>query len=84
MSGRAVSLAVKLWGVRLIFLEDVINSSQKHSCNSDDNKKLVCALMVPFLYIILAYVGISGFVIVFTVMPIAKELFESTDTPWKF
>lgn len=51
---------------------------------SEANKKLVCALMVPFLYIILAYVGISGFVIVFTVMPIAKELFESTNTPWKF
>lgn len=51
---------------------------------SEANKKFVCALLVPLLYAILSFVGISGFVLVFTVMPIAKELFESTDTPWRF
>ncbi|MBO5556425.1 MAG: hypothetical protein J5927_04505 [Oscillospiraceae bacterium] len=51
---------------------------------SDSNKKFVCALLVPLLYAILSFVGISGFVIVFTVMPIAKDLFEKTDTPWAF
>ena len=51
---------------------------------SEGNKKFVCALLVPLLYAILSFVGISGFVIVFTVMPIAKDLFEKTDTPWAF
>lgn len=50
---------------------------------SDANKKFACAALVPVLYFILSYVGISGFVLVFTIMPIAKELFESTDTPWR-
>lgn len=50
---------------------------------SEANKKFACAALVPVLYFILSYVGISGFVLVFTIMPIAKELFESTDTPWR-
>ena len=50
---------------------------------SEANKKFACAALVPVLYFILSYVGISGFVLVFTIMPIAKELFENTNTPWR-
>ena len=38
-------------------------------------------LLFPVLYFILCYVGISGFVVVFTVLPIAKTIYEETDTP---
>lgn len=51
--------------------------------SSDANKKFLCVLLVPVLYFILSYVGISGFVLVFTIMPIAKNLFEVTDAPWR-
>lgn len=51
--------------------------------SSDANKKFMCVMLVPVLYFILSYVGISGFVLVFTIMPIAKNLFESTDAPWR-
>lgn len=51
--------------------------------SSDANKKFLCVLLVPVLYFILSYVGISGFVLVFTIMPIAKNLFEQTDAPWR-
>lgn len=47
-------------------------------------QKFFCALIVPFLYSVLSYAGISGFVIVFTIMPIARDLFRETDTPWAF
>lgn len=51
--------------------------------SSDANKKFMCVMLVPVLYFILSYVGISGFVLVFTIMPIAKNLFEATDAPWR-
>lgn len=51
--------------------------------SSHDNQKFLCVLLVPVLYFILSYVGISGFVLVFTIMPIAKNLFEATDAPWR-
>ena len=51
--------------------------------SSEANKKFMCVLLVPVLYFILSYVGISGFVLVFTIMPIAKNLFEATDAPWR-
>ena len=50
---------------------------------SKHNKKFFCALLVPILYFLLTYLGISGFVVVFTVLPIAKDLFLETDTPWR-
>jgi H+/gluconate symporter-like permease len=40
-------------------------------------------ILVPVQYFILCYVGISGFVVVFTVLPIAKTIYEETDTPWR-
>ena len=50
---------------------------------SDKERRFLCLLFVPILYFILCYIGISGFVVVFTVLPIAKELYEKTDTPWR-
>lgn len=50
---------------------------------SKNNQKFFCVLLVPVLYFILCYVGISGFVVVFTVLPIAKTIYEETDTPWR-
>jgi H+/gluconate symporter-like permease len=46
-------------------------------------KKVMAAFFVPLLYIILSYVGISGFVIVFTVLYIGMELFRECDIPWR-
>ena len=50
---------------------------------SKNNQKFFCVLLVPVLYFLLCYVGISGFVVVFTVLPIAKTIYEETDTPWR-
>lgn len=50
---------------------------------SRNNQQFYCVTMVPVLYFLLCYAGISGFVVVFTVLPIAKNLFEETDTPWR-
>lgn len=50
---------------------------------SKNNRQFYCVLMVPVLYFLLCYAGISGFVVVFTVLPIAKNLFEETNTPWR-
>lgn len=50
---------------------------------SKKNQRFFCVLLVPALYFALTYAGISGFVVVFTVLPIAKDLFEQTDTPWR-
>lgn len=50
---------------------------------SRNNRQFFCVLMVPVLYFFLCYAGISGFVVVFTVLPIAKDLFKETNTPWR-
>lgn len=50
---------------------------------SRNNRRFFCSLLVPVLYFFLCFVGISGFVVVFTVLPIAKSLYEETDTPWQ-
>lgn len=50
---------------------------------SRNNRRFFCSLLVPVLYFFLCYVGISGFVVVFTVLPIAKSLYVETDTPWQ-
>jgi H+/gluconate symporter-like permease len=47
------------------------------------SKKVMAAFFVPLLYIILSYVGISGFVIVFTVLYMGMELFRECDIPWR-
>jgi H+/gluconate symporter-like permease len=50
---------------------------------SRNNQQFFCVLLIPVLYFILCYAGISGFVVVFTVLPIAKDLFQETNTPWR-
>lgn len=57
------------------------NLTQK--CKNEKEQRFFCMLLVPALYFILTYVGISGFVVVFTVMPIAKDLYSRTNTPWR-
>lgn len=46
-------------------------------------RKVFAAFFVPLMYIILSYAGISGFVIVFTVLGIGYELFREMDVPWR-
>ncbi|MDR1132487.1 MAG: hypothetical protein LBL15_08725 [Oscillospiraceae bacterium] len=41
----------------------------------------VCIMV--FLYFILSYIGINGFVTVFTLLGIGNELFKKTDCPWE-
>lgn len=48
------------------------------------NRKFWAILTLPLFYFILTYVGISGFVLVFTILPIGRELFEELDIPWLF
>lgn len=52
-------------------------------CKSRKDQKFFSMLLVATLYFVLCYVGITGFVVVFTVLPIARDLFERTDTPWR-
>ena len=52
-------------------------------CKREKNQKFYSILLVAVLYFVLCYVGITGFVVVFTVLPIAKDLFQRTDTPWR-
>lgn len=51
--------------------------------SSPRRQKFMSVLLVAVLYFVFSYIGISGFVLVFTIMPIAKHLFRSTDTPWR-
>lgn len=50
---------------------------------SKSNQKFICVLFVPTMYMILSYVGISGFVIVFTVLHMARDLYQEIDVPWR-
>ena len=58
----------------------LIRADQK---KAKTTRSFSCCALVPVLYFILCYVGISGFVVVFTVLPIAKTIYEETDTPWR-
>ena len=55
-----------------------------HLCGkSKKNARFLAALFVPIMYAILSYVGVSGFVIVYTVMDIAIEVFRRNNLPWR-
>lgn len=41
-------------------------------------------MLLPLFYFILSYVGITGFVIVFTVVAIGRDMFEELDIPWLY
>lgn len=49
---------------------------------SKANQKFWAVISLPIFYFVLSYVGISGFVLVFTVVAIGRELFEECDIPW--
>lgn len=48
------------------------------------NQKLLAMMFVPVMYGVLSIAGISGFVIVFTVLVMARDLFQEIDVPWRF
>lgn len=50
---------------------------------SKSNQKLLAALFVPVMYIILCYAGISGLVVIFTVMGIGYQILKEFDIPWR-
>lgn len=47
------------------------------------NKRFKTALFVPIMYMIMSYVGVSGFVVVYTVLDIAKHVYRKNDVPWR-
>nr|WP_312576892.1 hypothetical protein [Sedimentibacter sp.] len=49
---------------------------------SKNNQKFWSVIILPVFYFILSYVGISGFVLVFSVVAIGRDLFEECDIPW--
>ena len=51
------------------------------------NKTNPCFFAVYFIvimYFICTYVGIHGFIVVFTVLPIGRELYHELNIPWRF
>ena len=51
---------------------------------SKKNQKFICVLFVPLMYMILTYVGVNSFVIVFTVLYTARDLYQEINIPWRF
>ncbi len=47
------------------------------------HEKLAAIWCIPLLSFVLSYAGVSVFVAFFTVIAIAKELFEEVDVPWR-
>lgn len=56
----------------------------KFTKRSKTNAKFLTACILPIFYLVLNYVGISGFVVVFTMVALARELFIECDIPWKY
>ncbi|MBR1456698.1 MAG: GntP family permease [Oscillospiraceae bacterium] len=48
------------------------------------NPQFFAVYFLVIMYFILTYVGIHGFIIVFTVLPIGRELFHELDIPWRY
>lgn len=59
-----------------LFLKNAIKGS-KHA-------KFYAVCVLPVFYIVLGYCGISGFVMVFAVVALGRELFSECDVPWRF
>ncbi|HFR3692219.1 hypothetical protein ACHBGV_04585 [Streptococcus sp. A34] len=47
------------------------------------NQKFWAVAFVPVMYAILSYVGVSGLVIVYTVIDVSAELFKKFNIPWR-
>lgn len=50
---------------------------------STRTQKYLAALIVPLLYCVMTFVGISGFVAVFTVLAVGREVLQKYDVPWR-
>lgn len=48
------------------------------------NAKFLAVCVLPVFYTVLGYCGISGFVMVFAVVALGRELFTECDVPWRF
>lgn len=46
------------------------------------NKKYNALILLMFVFALLVYGGVSGFVIVFTMVPLCKRIFRQYDIPW--
>lgn len=46
--------------------------------------KFLAVCVLPAVYVVLGYCGISGFVLMFTVVALGRELFYECDIPWRF
>lgn len=46
------------------------------------SKKYAALVLLMFVFAILVYGGVSGFVIVFTMVPLCKRIFKQYDIPW--
>jgi len=51
---------------------------------SSKNPKFWALLFLPGMYCLLTFSGVSGFIIVFTLLAISNELFKECDVPWDF
>lgn len=59
-----------------LLLYNLCKKSKKHA-------KLFGAMLVPIIYMCLNYIGVSGLVIIFTVLPIGVEIFREFNIPWR-
>lgn len=46
------------------------------------NKKFIALMLLMAVFALLVYGGVSGFVIVFTMVPLCKRIFKQYDIPW--
>lgn len=48
------------------------------------NKKFGIVMFLPVMYLIFTYVGVHGFLIVFLMVSLAREMLHDQDLPWRF
>ena len=48
------------------------------------NQKAAVAFFLSFMYLVFTYVGVHGFLIVFLMVSLARELLYANDLPWRF
>ena len=48
------------------------------------NQKLAVTLFLSIMYLIFTYVGVHGFLIVFLMVSLARELLQANNLPWRF
>lgn len=63
---------------------DIAHAISSIALKAKGNAKFATLMGLSVITAILSYGGVSGFVVVFTVAPICKELFKRLDIPWHF